>query len=640
MEKTCCAATGVPVVRITPLALALAVMLAVATPADAASIGHSRLVSAPGEPLHINVPIRELTDAEQQSLRVSAAPLAAWQQAGLTPPVQLSSLQVSVEQGFSADSRVVHVRSNQLFNGVVADLLLLITTAAGSQQHQVSLLADASRTVPPTIGGQPGASSASSPTTALGTPGSSGSISVRRGDTLFALAYANAVEGVSVYQMMVALQKANPQAFIHENINLVKAGATLSIPDLAALRAVSDREARRIFQQHAQAFAAYRQGVAGQRGEAVTGGSTQSGTVSNEPAQASVAPAAAGADQVVLSSGNADDAGDDQRNATQRNIAESETRVSQLERNVQSLNQALQMQGEAAKDAVLEGAAAVSQTLSEAATSMGMGSDESVAAGANSDQSGAQPSQGAAAGGQGAVADSAKAGSEKTVSSETGSEKGGSAVDRSDASSTDASSTGATRSAAERASQSQEGAGASGVAAEQAQPDVGANGVAAEQAQPDDGTGGTAAKQAGQGPNTALSSAQQGSGAAASAASDGQPNRSLADTTNAAQAKEGVINAPSGAAKTAAPASEQSDTSTSSKAEQPVSWLQQNLLGVITAILALIILVIAWVLRRASATRGNDGQGVVTEAMVQERLEKIDLDLSRSPVDERPPHSS
>src|SRR5690606_40778590 len=67
----------------------------------------------------------------------------------------------------------------------------------------------------------------------------------------------------------------------------------------------------------------------------------------------------------------------------------------------------------------------------------------------------------------------------------------------------------------------------------------------------------------------------------------GQPNRSLADTTNAAQAKEGVINAPSGAAKTAAPASEQSDTSTSSKAEQPVSWLQQNLLGVITAILAL-----------------------------------------------------
>src|SRR5690606_36655825 len=129
------------------------------------------------------------------------------------------------------------------------------------------------------------------------------------------------------------LAKANPQAFIEGNINLVKAGATLAIPDTAALRAISDREARRIFQQHTQAFAEYRQRIASRQGGAVAGGSTQSGPVvageSEAPLQ--VAPPASG-DQVVLSSGSgADpDAQADEQHATQRNIEESQARVSQL----------------------------------------------------------------------------------------------------------------------------------------------------------------------------------------------------------------------------------------------------------------------------------------------------------------------
>src|SRR5690606_21776239 len=76
---------------------------------------------------------------------------------------------------------------------------------------------------------------------------------------MFKIAYKHAVKDVTVYQMMMALQRANPQAFIEENINLVKAGATLRMPDMAALTAISDQEARRLFQEQAQAFALYRQ---------------------------------------------------------------------------------------------------------------------------------------------------------------------------------------------------------------------------------------------------------------------------------------------------------------------------------------------------------------------------------------------
>lgn len=601
MGKSCCAAAGSPVVRYTPVAFALAALLAMVSPADAASIGHSRLVSAPGQPLRIDVPIRDLTESEQQSLRVTAAPLSSWQQAGLTPPVELSTLQISVEPGFSADSRRIQVRSSQPFTGVVADLLLQISTSVGSQQHQVSLLAGASQVA--SDSGQ-SVSSVSGPSgVSVGAQSSRGTITVRRGDTLFALARANAVEGVTVYQMMVALQKANPQAFIEGNINLVKAGATLAIPDTAALRAISDREARRIFQQHTQAFAEYRQRIASRQGGAVAGGSTQSGPVvageSEAPLQ--VAPPASG-DQVVLSSGSgADpDAQADEQHATQRNIEESQARVSQLERNVQSLNQALQMQGEAAKDAVVEGAAAVGQTLSEAAASIGLSSGEP--------ESASVPGQSAqAVDGQSGVQGTVPAGQAGT----SGDQAAGLAPQ--DNGQAQAGSTAGTEGdpASSPTSQAGSDAGNESVTTPPASPAEAS--TRADTSQPDASTSDTVSAQSG---------AQSQSGSAANGGAG-----AMAPDSGVALSVPGR----SGAAQT-----NESNPSISSKAEQPVSWIQQNLLGVITAILALVVLIIAWVLRRASASR-SEGQGVVTEAMVQERLEQIDLDLSNPPSDERPP---
>lgn len=548
MSNTCCAA-NLLAIRVTPLALALAAMLSVSPLADAASIGHSRLLSAAGQPLSINVPIRQLSNADLQSLRVGAAPAAAWQQAGLVPPVELSSLRFTIEPGFSDDARVVQVRSNQPFNGPVADLLLQVDTAAGSRQHQVSLLAQAAHPGASSQLGGGSVGTASSAGVALGSAPAQRSISVRRGDTLFALARANAVEGVSVYQMMIALQKANPQAFIEGNINLVKAGATLAIPDTAALLAVSDREARRIFQQHAQAFAAYREGIAARRSAPVQGGSAQQGTVSSSAGSALVEPAAAAGDQVVLSSGQASDAARDQKDATQQNIDESKGRISQLERNVQSLNQALQMQGEAAKDAVLEGAATVGQTLSEAADSI-TSSDNPV----SSSASASAGASSAAAIGRTTVPDTNNA----------------------------------------------------------------AKGVSVQS----DQVGGPSTQAAA--PN----------GASASATSNGVDTAGTSDATRSGvTAQQGTV----GETNPGQVESGQTDsTSSSSKAEQPVSWLQENLLGVITGILALFVLIIAWLLRRASASRSEDSQGGVTEAMVQERLEKIDLDFDTPPTDQRP----
>src|SRR3546814_15469752 len=76
------------------------------------------------------------------------------------------------------------------------------------------------------------------------TPGDYGPVQV--GDTLGKIARSIDRDGHSLDQVMLALLRANPDAFIKGNINLVKAGAVLRIPDGSELSEYSAREARAI----------------------------------------------------------------------------------------------------------------------------------------------------------------------------------------------------------------------------------------------------------------------------------------------------------------------------------------------------------------------------------------------------------
>ena len=69
-------------------------------------------------------------------------------------------------------------------------------------------------------------------------------------------------EGISLDQAMVAIYRANPQAFIG-NMNLVREGATLAIPDRGAMAAIEPSEAVRELRIQTSNFASYRQRLAG-----------------------------------------------------------------------------------------------------------------------------------------------------------------------------------------------------------------------------------------------------------------------------------------------------------------------------------------------------------------------------------------
>ncbi|MGL6290825.1 MAG: FimV/HubP family polar landmark protein [Silanimonas sp.] len=69
-----------------------------------------------------------------------------------------------------------------------------------------------------------------------------GSHEVVTGDTLWEIASSNP-QGASIAQMMLAIQRANPDAFLRDNINLLRKGAVLRIPTADEARGQASAEA-------------------------------------------------------------------------------------------------------------------------------------------------------------------------------------------------------------------------------------------------------------------------------------------------------------------------------------------------------------------------------------------------------------
>src|SRR5690606_20339772 len=176
----------------------------------------------------------------------------------------------------------------------------------------------------------------------------------------------SAYRGASMYQVLAALLQANPAAFIDGNMNRVRAGAQLRVPDADAVSAVDAADARRLYALHMEQCAAYRSRVA--RGAGPVSGFTaraeSSGAVAAAPP---AAPLPSGRDTLRLSSaapasdvpqasqGQAAAAAArqaeidrlmDERAATMRALAEAESRVSELEDSLAAMQRLLSMQNE------------------------------------------------------------------------------------------------------------------------------------------------------------------------------------------------------------------------------------------------------------------------------------------------------
>lgn len=308
----------------------------------ALELGHSRVTSAPGKPLVVLVTLKSIAQGDTVSVSLASAP--AWQASGLKLPVALDSMSVKLLPSNKPDSRVVEIRSSQASNLSVIDMLLSVKTDSADRLLQTSVIVPS----PPKVrlAGE--------------------TVTVQRGDTLIGIAEQFPVAGADLYQQLWALYSANPKAFFEENMNLLKAGASLRIPDADTVRAIDPRFAKAQYLAHVRAFRQRTSGGQGNQGisgtavpETLKAPEVQQGNV-QAPSQAE--PVAPVTDQVRLSSvagvnatpgsaqaqAAAQAVAQDQQTSEAKARAEEISRKEALEQNVKALQGALAAGGTSA----------------------------------------------------------------------------------------------------------------------------------------------------------------------------------------------------------------------------------------------------------------------------------------------------
>jgi pilus assembly protein FimV len=275
-----------------------------ATDAWALALGRITVQSALGEPLRAEVEIPQLSAAEADSLQAAIASPAAFRAQGMEFTGTANSVRVQVQKRANG-SAVLKLSSFQPVNDPFVDLVIDANWASGKLQRNYTLLLDPlqraalllrppplprprlPRCLPaparPAVTARP----ASSPVNTAGrdlrndrdqdeatkpqqkrqagtaAPAGGDEVRVRTGDTAGRIAAAHKPAGVSLDQMLVAMLRSNPQAFVNGNINRMRSGAVIQLPDQAAAQATSAKEARQIMAAQSQDFNQFRRQLAG-----------------------------------------------------------------------------------------------------------------------------------------------------------------------------------------------------------------------------------------------------------------------------------------------------------------------------------------------------------------------------------------
>ncbi|WP_022980854.1 FimV/HubP family polar landmark protein [Ideonella sp. B508-1] len=351
-------------------AVGAAALLLCHTSASAFSLGRMTVQSALGENLRAEIEVTNLSPEEAATLQSAIASGEAFRAAGVDFNPALSGAEATLQR--RADGRaVIRIAGTRAVSEPFVDLILNFTWSGGRLQRSYTLLIDppttkaapapAAPTTSPVLSSPP-APRAATPAAPVRAPAaepappkpvaaaprpaskpaapaseSSDTYSVRAGDTLSGIARRHAQSGVSLDQMLVGLYRSNPDAFAGNNMNRLKAGAKLSMPDAQTAGAISSEEARQVIQAQSSDFAAFRQRLA-QSAPAVKSSEPERQTSGKVEAavQDRKAPAAGQADELKLSRPSVKPGAEAKvSKETERKAAEA--RVAELSRNVQEL---------------------------------------------------------------------------------------------------------------------------------------------------------------------------------------------------------------------------------------------------------------------------------------------------------------
>lgn len=365
--------------------------------AYAAGLGKLTVLSSLGQPLHAEIELTSVSKDEAGSLSVKLASTEAFRQANIEFNPALFALRFAVEQ--RGARQFIRVTSTQPINEPFVDMLLEVGGTNSRLVREYTFLldpADLRRTQPAQVA-TPIAPANRNQAQQIARPESvpqpisnekligsnkpadkreaemqvgprpdakssaaSGGYQVKKGDTLAKIASSTKPEGISLDQMLVALQRANPDAFVGKNINRLRAGQILSVPNVETARSVSNSEAKSIVIAQATDFNSYQSKLAGRVAAATPqksdeGKQSSTGKISAKVEEQSTAAneskdklklsksgiAATGSDKATS---NASDT--ENKIAKDKAIAEANARVKELEKNVSDLQKILEIKNQ------------------------------------------------------------------------------------------------------------------------------------------------------------------------------------------------------------------------------------------------------------------------------------------------------
>ncbi len=342
-------------------ALAAAALVSVsltATNAWALALGRLSIQSSLGEPLRAEVELPQITAAEADSLQARIAAPAVFRAQGMEYTAAAGQFRVQLQRRPDG-SAVLRLSSTQPVTEPFVDLVIDASWSAGHVVRSYTLLLDppvARQPAPAATAPQVGAPApvqpapqatapvrstpapARAPAPAAPAPAPApvqpAAQTVRAGDTAGRIAQAQRPSGVSLDQMLVAMLRANPHAFISGNVNRMRAGAVLEMPDRAAAQAISIPEARQIVAAQSQDFNRYRRQLAAAAPQAAVAGAQRSASGNVEAQVEDRKPATAAPDKLTLSKGAM--AADD-RLAREKQAQSQSERLAELSRNLNEL---------------------------------------------------------------------------------------------------------------------------------------------------------------------------------------------------------------------------------------------------------------------------------------------------------------
>ncbi|MGJ7551360.1 FimV/HubP family polar landmark protein [Pseudomonas alloputida] len=233
--------------RIRKLVLAMAAASALTSGmANALGLGELTLKSAQNQPLDAEIELLDVRDLTAAEVAPSLAPPEEFSKAGVEFPSYLEDLTFTPVINPNGKS-VLRVTSSQPLPGTVVKFLVQVMWPQGRLLRDYSVLLDQAKAQ----GQQPAAGNVNPATS------SAGSYTTKRRDTLWQIAARNTQGGGSVQQTMIAIQALNPDAFIGNNINQLKVGQVLRLPDRQQVQSIPQGEANR---EVAEQYAAWREG--------------------------------------------------------------------------------------------------------------------------------------------------------------------------------------------------------------------------------------------------------------------------------------------------------------------------------------------------------------------------------------------